>query len=81
MTTLAFQGNPLGLGGITLTAAQTDNPKLVNVPAANGTMAVIVPVPQSATSAGTVGQIAYDQNHFYVCINTNTWVRATLSNW
>lgn len=35
--------------------------------------------PATATSAGTPGQVAFDATHFYVCIATNTWVRATLA--
>lgn len=32
--------------------------------------------PATAASPGTPGQIAYDATHIYVCIATNTWVRA-----
>lgn len=38
-----------------------------------------VNVPATATSTGTAGQVAYDATHFYVCISTNVWVRATLA--
>ena len=41
----------------------------------------IVPVPVSSSAAGTAGQIAYDATHLYVCIATNTWVRASLASW
>jgi hypothetical protein len=37
--------------------------------------------PVSATAAGTAGQIAYDSTHLYVCIATNTWIRATFASW
>lgn len=37
-----------------------------------------VDVPVSATATGTPGQVAYDATHMYVCVATNTWVRATL---
>jgi len=37
--------------------------------------------PASATAAGTAGDIAYDATHLYVCIATNTWVRATFATW
>lgn len=39
-----------------------------------------VVAPATATSAGTPGQVAYDATHFYVCVATNTWVRATLAS-
>ena len=38
-----------------------------------------VAVPATATSTGVAGQVAYDATHFYVCIATNTWVRAALA--
>ena len=41
--------------------------------------ASVVTAPVSASAAGTAGQIAYDSTHIYVCIATNTWVRATLA--
>lgn len=41
----------------------------------------LVAVPSTAASAGVAGQFAYDATHIYVCIATNTWVRATLATW
>jgi hypothetical protein len=35
--------------------------------------------PATATSPGVPGQVAYDATHFYICVASNTWVRATLS--
>lgn len=32
-------------------------------------------IPISPTSVGTAGQIAYDENFWYVCIATNTWAK------
>jgi hypothetical protein len=40
-----------------------------------------VAVPLSSSAAGTVGQIAFDASHFYVCVATDTWVRASLATW
>lgn len=42
---------------------------------------VTVVAPSTAGSAGKAGQIAYDATHFYVCVATNTWVRALLATW
>lgn len=39
----------------------------------------LVSAPGTATSAGVAGSIAYDATHIYVCVATNTWVRATLA--
>lgn len=35
----------------------------------------VVAVPSTNTSAGTVGQFAYDSNYIYMCVNTNQWRR------
>lgn len=35
----------------------------------------VVAVPSTATSTGSVGQIAYNSTHLYVCVATNTWVK------
>ena len=35
--------------------------------------------PASATAAGNQGEIAWDANYVYVCINTNTWRRSALT--
>ena len=39
----------------------------------------LVAAPSTASSAGVPGQIAYDATHIYVCVATNTWVRAVLA--
>ena len=41
----------------------------------------LVAAPANATAAGTIGQVAYDATHWYVCISTNVWVRCTLATW
>lgn len=38
-----------------------------------------IDVPATASSTGTAGQVAYDATHFYVCVATDTWVRASLA--
>ena len=47
----------------------------------DGDVANVVDAPVSATATGTIGQTAYDTNHFYVCVGTNTWKRVALSTW
>jgi len=44
------------------------------------TTPTIVGVPVSHTAAGTAGQIAYDNTHLYVCIATNSWIRAEFNS-
>jgi hypothetical protein len=41
----------------------------------------LVSVPLTNTSTGTVGQIASDATHLYVCVGTNSWVRINKDNW
>lgn len=38
-------------------------------------------VPDTITSKGEVGQVAYDSVYWYVCISTDTWKRSPLSDW
>lgn len=37
--------------------------------------------PASASATGTTGEIRITSTHIYVCIATNTWVRAALTTW
>lgn len=37
--------------------------------------------PASATAAGNAGDICWDASYIYVCVATNTWVRAALATW
>ncbi len=37
--------------------------------------------PLTASSAGVAGQIAFDSTHIYVCIATNSWIRADAAAW
>lgn len=38
-------------------------------------------VPSSNSSAGTAGQIVWDDDHVYICVDTDTWKRANLATW
>ncbi len=55
----------------------------VTIPPAVDTSGFVTKVaaPSTATSTGVAGTIAYDATHIYVCVATNTWVRATLATW
>ena len=37
--------------------------------------------PASASAAGEKGEIVFDSNYVYVCVDTDTWKRAALSTW
>jgi hypothetical protein len=42
---------------------------------------ISVDVPQSPSSPGKYGDMAWDENHIYICIETDTWKRMSLSSW
>lgn len=37
-------------------------------------------VPATSSSAGTKGQVAYNSNYVYICVDTNTWIRANIQS-
>lgn len=41
----------------------------------------VVTVPDTASSTGSVGQIAYNATHVYICVGTNSWVRVARASW
>jgi len=45
------------------------------------TLQRVTTVPASAGATGVTGSIAYDSSFIYVCVATNTWVRAALATW
>jgi hypothetical protein len=71
-----------GGGAVTLKPASfaTDTPVQL-LPDANGTVAIIVSPPATATSAGVVGMIAFDASWVYICTATNAWKRAGIAAW
>jgi len=47
-----------------------------------GPVSIIGPTgPATAGSTGTIGQIRWDEDFIYVCVDVNTWKRATLNTW
>lgn len=39
----------------------------------------VVSAPASSSATGTAGQCAYDGTYFYICVDTDTWGRMTLT--
>jgi hypothetical protein len=37
--------------------------------------------PSTASDTGTRGDVSYDSDYIYICTDTDTWKRATLSTW
>jgi len=65
-------------------AATTANDAMVNHLSAtnpHSQYAILVSAPATPSSPGNVKEIAYDATHFYVCIGSNSWVRANLTTW
>lgn len=46
----------------------------------SGGLILIATPPASSGSAGTKGQVAYDSTHLYICVATNTWIRANIQS-
>jgi hypothetical protein len=40
-----------------------------------------VAVPETANASGLLGDWAADSSHVYICVATNTWMRAALATW
>ena len=55
--------------------------EITNIQTTLASTPTLTTTPVSATASGTAGQIAYDSTHLYVCIATNTWIRATFASW
>ena len=68
-------GTTLGIATVAKTGSYTD---LTGVPP---TAPALVAPPVSSTALGTTGQISWDANYIYVCVNTNTWKRVALTTW
>lgn len=64
--------------GLAVVAKSGDFSDLSNRPP---TAPALVAAPLTATATGTVGQVSFDANYFYVCVNTNTWKRVALTTW
>ena len=63
-------------------AAQSDISGLVtDLAAKQPKVDFISSAPGTATSTGTTGQLIYAGNYLYICIATDTWLRAQLLTW
>lgn len=76
----AYAGRVLAAGDIPSLSATYQVVSGKNTPGATG-YSQLVAAPASAAAAGVAGQIAYDSGFFYVCVATNTWVRAAIATW
>ena len=71
----------VGLGNVDNTADTAKPVSTAQQTALNGKMKAFVAAPSTASSTGTVGDIAYDSGYVYVCTATDTWKRAAIATW
>jgi hypothetical protein len=41
----------------------------------------VTTVPATSTSTGIKGQVAYNSTYIYLCVDTDTWIRALRNAW
>ncbi len=79
-----------GASGINLPGVNTEGDQDTTGNAATATTASTATVatrvsdtaaPASASATGTAGEVRYDSGFIYVCVATDTWVRAALTSW
>jgi hypothetical protein len=73
--------NNLSTAATEISALQANVSLTPRINYAGGISSANVNIPASPTAAGTKGQIAFNSTHFYICIATDTWVRANVSSW
>ncbi|USN96173.1 MAG: hypothetical protein H6797_03785 [Candidatus Nomurabacteria bacterium] len=66
---------------VTTTGTQTLTNKTLTSPTLTAPVIGSGGAPASASSAGTTGTVAWDSSYVYICVATNTWVRASLTTW
>lgn len=42
---------------------------------------IFVDPPTSASDIGVPGQVAYDANFLYICVDVDTWKRVAIASW
>lgn len=83
---LKIQGTGLGIdNGFSIQS--TTGTKLLNVDGQSKVtvsqyqLSALNTAPASSTDTGTLGEVRITTNYIYVCVATNTWVRAALASW
>jgi len=69
-----------GAGSVTI-AGYEDSTIIVSGSAGGGGVTWTTPPPTHKNYAGTEGQISFDNQYYYVCIDTNEWRRVAISEW
>jgi hypothetical protein len=59
----------------------TGNSTIAGVKTFSSMPSIPTNTPESASATGITGQICWDATNLYVCVATDTWVKATLATW
>lgn len=71
----------IGNGNILTVAAVAKSGSYTDLSGKPPTAPALVAPPTSSTAPGSTGQISWDANYIYICVNTNTWKRTALTTW
>jgi hypothetical protein len=66
-------------GSTVLTLTSSNATFTGNIIGTGSVASIINSTPASSSASGVKGQIAYDNNYVYICVATNSWIRADIS--
>jgi hypothetical protein len=72
-TGLIFTNNSLGINTISPSAVLDVDSNTIRLRSAR--------TPASSSSSGNIGDICWDADNLYICVNNNTWKKSPLSSW
>jgi hypothetical protein len=88
MTSILWEATTLNTATIYFSSAPSTNSRKITVFSALGGSKYIptfseisIGVPETSSSSGNTGDIAYDSNYVYICTSANTWKRSALTTW
>lgn len=71
--------NGVGVADVGIARGSVGLLKITDGSSGSGSISIAAATPALATSAGVTGTLAWDATHIYVCVATNTWVRALMT--
>ena len=82
-TTVADMAAQMGAVDLATAAATAESKDVARALTTSNNLAakVAVGTPATAGAAGTAGTIKMDGSYIYVCVATNTWLRAAVATW
>lgn len=70
-----------GIIGTNITTGTVAEARIDALIARDSEVLLLVAAPVTATDACTAGRVAHDAGYIYLCVATDTWVRAALATW